>query len=101
MTLEVAQLSGTNTRVTFTPDRTAVKVSRNSTDVAENLVRAAEIARTRLGDITFGWRGKVHHNPAGTKFAFDLRNNNRTIRKRVVVKQGAILRHIESEGASA
>ena len=101
MTPEVTQLSGTNTRVTFMPERTAIKLSRYSADVAENLARAAEVARTRLGDITFGWRGKVHHNPAGTKFEFNLANNNNTIRQRIVVKQGALLQHIAAQEAAA
>lgn len=100
MTLEITQLAGTNTRVTFTPDRTAVKLSRFSAPVAEELVRAALIARTRLGDITFGWRGKVGHNLEGTAFRFDLWNNRKTIRKRIVVKQAAIIEHAAMDGSS-
>jgi hypothetical protein len=101
MTPEVTQLAGSNTRVTFMPDRTAVKVSRFHADCADDVVRAAEIARTRLGDITFGWRGKVATSAGRTAFSFELANNNRTIRQRVVVKRAAILQHIaDQEGAA-
>lgn len=91
MTPEVTQLSGSNTRVTFTPERTAVKVSRFHADCADDLATAAVVARTRLGDITFGWRGKVASSAGRTAFSFDLSNNNGSIRQRIVVKRAAIL----------